>query len=309
MSSASDASLYIIEETVAGTIPTTGNLNEMAFSSFSLTAAPTFTQSSLIRSNRIAPDSIKTGDEVQGTISSEFSEDTFDLLLAAGMSNNWDTSGATVDTLEVGDIDKTFTILEEWGYLSEALKRHVYPQCQVGSFSITVQNEEIVGIEFTIAGKSVQFPTTDLVGLTKVPASPNSSLNACQDTTNIQIDGAPINTVINSVSVEVNNNIRAIKGLGVCGPQRFTKGLAQVGGTAELFHDDESELLYRKSVNNESSSLSFSLAAPAGKVYTFTFPKVKMEVPGPTAEGQDSDVTLSANYTVVDQTPTITRTR
>ena len=309
--SANETQISLLREVTRGT-PEVGAYQELAFSGETLTASLQTTQSGLITANRLVQSLIKTGIEAGGAITSEMSEDTFDSLLEAAMCSNWDTSGATVDTLSVGDEDHTYTINKKFNYLDDNDKKvHQFTGMQVGNFNLTATYGETVGVEFTFGGSKVEFPTDaefNAVATSVTPSAATASINACSDLADVKIGGVAINSIISSISMQVNNNLRSLSGIGSCEPQRQGKGFAEISGTMEAFHDDATEQLFRDAINSTENSFEFSMQGPS-KTYTVKVPVFLSQTDSAQASGSNTDNTISLNYTAIRDSITIERTR
>lgn len=309
--SANETSLYYALEATRGVSPV-GAYQELAFSGETLTASLQTTQSNLITADRLTRGLINVGIESGGAITSEMSQDTFDELLSGAFCADWDLTGPTVDVLSIGALDKTYTIFKRYGYLADVDKRHhQFQGMQVGNFNLTATYGETVGVEFTMAGQDVVFPTdagTNAVATTLTPANPSNSMNACSDLANVNFGGVPLNSIVSSITMQIGNNLSSLSGLGQCTPQRQTKGFAEVTGTIEAFHDDASENFFRDAINSTENSFDFSLAGPT-KTYTIKVPVFLSTTDSAQASGSNTTNTITLNYTAIRQSITIERTR
>lgn len=309
--SANETQLSLLREVTRG-VPLAGAYQELAFSGETLTASLQTTQSGLITANRLVQSLIKTGIEAGGAITSEMSEDTFDSLLEGAMCSTWNTAGPTVDVLSVGTDDHTWTIFKRFGYLADTDKQiHQFGGMQVGNFNLTATYGETVGVEFTFGGSKVEFPTAaehTAIATSTVPSAATASVNACSDLADVRIGGAPINSIISSITMQINNNLRSLSGIGSCEPQRQAKGFAEISGTMEAFHDDATEQLFRDAINSTENSFEFSMQGPT-KTYTVKVPVFLSQTDSPQASGSNTDNTVSLNYTAIRDSISIERTR
>lgn len=98
---------------------------------------------------------------------------------------------------------------------------------------------------------------------------------------------------IKSLKLNVNNNTRAQKALGVFGTVGVGYGELAISGTLEVFV--ENAAYYTKWLNGTSTSLSVGMADAEGNGYMFDFDKIKFKDGGLNMSGRD-DVMLSLPF-------------
>lgn len=110
MSSSNLVRVAVIEESVLGETPASGDFSTARFTSESISGTPTTTQSQQIRSDRMSSGQISVGLEVGGEINFELAKDpVFDLFMESAMLNDWDTVAAVTVDLTLDASAKTLT--------------------------------------------------------------------------------------------------------------------------------------------------------------------------------------------------------
>lgn len=305
MSASTDVVLAFAEQTATGVIPG-GAWDILSTSTDSISFDQT-TVDSQRRSggSRIAAATIPIGSTASGEITTEFSEDDFDIWLAAAFANDWDTTGATEDVLSVGSIAKQFSIARQYQYNTGGLDIHVLQDTIVSSLGLTMAAQEIIGLTIGFAAG----------GITTPAASPWASLNAvsandvavtCKTMDSVMINNAESNSIISNITFDLTNETRALYDVRQCSPRIQSLGSTSIGGEITAYHDDESEQWFRDSLNGGTSAIEWTINGGT-KTYRVVFPKATNGAQGPDTSGDD--VTVTWPFSAVDDSPVIYRSK
>ena len=110
MSSANRVVLKLIEETVYGETPATGDFSTARYTSESLSGTPDTTESQNLRTDRQSSGQVVTGLEVGGDINIELAKDSVtDLLMSSAMHSAWNVLAPITADLTIDATAKTIT--------------------------------------------------------------------------------------------------------------------------------------------------------------------------------------------------------
>lgn len=99
---------------------------------------------------------------------------------------------------------------------------------------------------------------------------------------------------VHNVKLDLTNNLRGQKALGVFGNAGVGYGEFAVSGTMECYFEDQT--LYEMALNGDNTSLHLGVSDIAGNGYLYSMPKVKFKDPGLNLGNKDSDVMLSLPF-------------
>lgn len=171
--------------------------------------------------------------------------------------------------------------------------------CQANGMSLDIQVGSIVSGNFAFLGQS----HVGMVGATTLPGSPVASqslevMNAVADIGLIYEAGASILTstssFIKSVKLDISNNMRAQKAVGVMGNVGVGLGELAITGTLEIYVPDAA--YYTKWFNGVNTSLAIGMADAAGNGYLIELDKVTFKDGGLNPGGQSEDAMLTLPF-------------
>ncbi len=304
MSEANRVELKYVAEATYGTTPTNSTAwQAMRYASHSLGGRPSTVVSNEISTTRQVADLIMVGQQVGGEIACEFSCNTYDDLMQAAMCGTW-----TDDVLKVGTTDRSFSI--EAKYADWTTPQYLqYKGMKVGSMAFNFAYGSVATCTFGFAGKQHLSTTISLLGIGSVAAATTTDvLNGSSDISGVEIDGSAPASIVKAITVNVDNSLRAIEGVGDVGPQDQAYGRAMITGTIEMYFDDVAA--YTKLLANTTATFEFTVGDGSNS-YTFYFPKIKFNSGAPEASGIDTDVMqrleFTALYDATDSALKITR--
>lgn len=193
-----------------------------------------------------------------------------------------------------GDTPKSFTLEWEQSDIDQYL---FYRGMQGNSLSLSVDVGSIITGSFGFTGLS-----HDIAGASVLPGVPVASqsldvMNAVTDVGLVLENGANLlsaGSFLKSVKLDINNNHRAQKAVGVYGNAGIGAGEMAVSGSLEVYF--ESATYYNKWLKGTNTSLAIGFADQLGNGYLFEMDKVRFKDGGLNFGGRDSDVMLSLPF-------------
>jgi hypothetical protein len=172
-----------------------------------------------------------------------------------------------------------------------------YKGMQPNMLSLSLQVGSIITGSMGFMGR-----THDITQTTILPGSPVASqsldpMNAVTDVGMVMENGTNLLTAgsfINSLSLEINNNLRAQKSIGVYGNSGVGVGELAVSGSMEVYFEDAT--YYRKWLDGTTTSLAIGMADQLGNGYLFEMDKVKFRDGSLTPGGKDGDGMLTLPF-------------
>lgn len=166
---------------------------------------------------------------------------------------------------------------------------------QANTFDLSLDVGAVAKGSFGFTGRGHSMQATPLI--TGASASQTLEvMNGVTDIGAIYENGVSIlgaTSFIKSLKLNVNNNTRAQKALGVFGTVGVGYGELAISGTLEVFV--ENAAYYSKWLAGTTTSLSVGMADAAGNGYMFDFDKIKFKDGGLNMSGRD-DVMLSLPF-------------
>jgi hypothetical protein len=140
---------------------------------------------------------------------------------------------------------------------------------------------------------------------TTLPGGPNFTasqdgevMNAVTDLGVIAVGGSNLlaggTSFVRNLSLEINNNLRGQKALGVFGNAGVGIGEFAVSGTMEVYFQDEA--LYEQALEGENTTLAFGVADFTGAGYLVELDKIRWVNPAMNPGGKDSDMMVSLPF-------------
>ena len=172
-----------------------------------------------------------------------------------------------------------------------------------GMFANTMELSLDVGAIITGSFGFMGLGHDGMVQATTLPGTPVASnslevMNAVADVGLIYENGSSIfsggTSFIKSVKLNVNNNLRAQKAIGVYGNAGVGSGELSVTGSMEVYLQDAS--YYNKWLQGTNTSLAFGMADALGNGYLIELDKVQFTDGGLNMGGRSDDVMLSLPF-------------
>lgn len=167
-----------------------------------------------------------------------------------------------------------------------------YTGMRVASMNFGVTADQIVTFGASFLGKQA-FSGASVAG-TVTNASANQVMNATSNVGTLVEGGASLATAIQSATMEVNNNLRALRGVGSSGAIGINFGTIGVSGQIGVYFEDLT--MYSKFLNQTQSSLSIPVTDPDGNSIVLSILNMKFSDGNPEAGGINQDVILPMDY-------------
>lgn len=303
MSSGSKQGLAIAVETLMGTVNSPFARKKLRHTSCTIDGQTTGTQSDEIREELISSGEYKTSAAFAGDIVGELSYGTYDDLFSAAFHKEW-----TANVLSIGSLIKSFSVLREYrdsgGY-------HVFKGMQVTAMTIEVPEEGMVKVTFSLQGTG-RDPVTFILPLGVVTPETTTKLFTNVGVGDITIDGQSMQDIACvtafTMTIEFTTEAQKCLGKGLSVGKIMSTGV-NITGSATLAWGDEAaslnELKYTDTPASFTIPLSDSEDADANK-YIIHIPEATLQGELPTGSRTDL-LQFSLNYTVRNQSPTLTR--
>ena len=205
------------------------------------------------------------------------------------------------DKIGIGTTKKSFSV--EKAFLDLTEKAINYRGMIVSQMSLNVAYGEIVTGAFTFQGNDYQPVTagadfmTD--GETINNAGTTNSMNGSIDMPFVIVEDSTLDEAtfcIQSVSVNINNNLTAQNCIGRAAPQDYSEGTAQIEVSLDAYLADENWQLLAKKLSQVSFSLGFLIRNSDG-YYGVYMPAVQVSFDDPASAGINQDVIISMSGT------------
>jgi hypothetical protein len=260
-----------------------------------------------LRSDRNVADLIQVSRQNTGSFEYEMSGDSFDAIIAAAMFSTWLTN-----VCKNGVTRTSFTIEKGWADVSRFIQ---YKGMVPNTMSLNLKTGAIATGSFGfIGGAATQSATT--VATTTVAATTTKVLN-CMTNVAQFMEGSTLTNLtgiyVQDLSINVNNNLRLIQGIGLSAPGDIGVGKCEVTGTFNAILNASTQTrLMATFLAGTASKLKFQMTDGASDTMLFELNNIKYESDTLPTPGQDADVIenigFRALYTVGD-TATIKITR
>lgn len=282
IASGSRHSMGFVAESAFGVTPATPVFKNLRHTGTSLALTKEAIQSAELRSDRQISDYRGGNRSVAGDISAELSFGTFDDLIEAALCGSW-----SADVLKAGVERRSFTIERHFADIGE---RHRYTGCEINTLALSVAPNAVVTATFGILGSDYSIGTSPLTGATYEPATTTSPFDSFTGT--IKEGGQDI-AVVTSLELSLENGMEAMFVVGSNKTLEPSIGRSNLTGTLTAYF--ESKALLEKFINEDDSSLEFSLVDLDGNSYVFTLPRIRYTGGQPDVSGEGA-ITLSMPF-------------
>jgi Phage tail tube protein len=215
---------------------------------------------------------------------------TLTVANASGTAENSSVAVVSQKTMRNGTTKQSVLIEKQYEDLTTNYIN--YRGMRVAGLSLNIQTEEIVTGTFRFMGSRGNIATATVSGGFTGPST-NNSMTASLNVGSIVEGGASLTTAIKSITLDLNNNVRALMGVGQAGAIGINMGSIGLTGRVEAYFEDQA--LYTKVVNHTSSSLEFRFTDEALNVMVITLAQLRFSG-NPQNPGIDQDVMLPLEY-------------
>lgn len=194
-----------------------------------------------------------------------------------------------------GTTKKSFTIQKEFEDLATPEFMN-FTGARVANWSLELATGSILNTSFGILAKDAAMAEAQFGSATENAASTTTVLNAVDNIASIAFDGDPGGNTFyfNSLSIELDNNLRGQEAVGTLGFIGVEAGRLSLTGSIELYF--ENSTLFDKFKAATTFSLSFLAQDAAGNVYIVNIPRAKYTEMEIVAGGLDQDIFVSASF-------------
>lgn len=195
---------------------------------------------------------------------------------------------------------KSYTIEKDWNDITQF---QTFQGMRYGQLALTVEVGSIATGVWTLSGKgNVQMdPSRTNVATTGAvtPTEPDTTdqLNATSNVGQLIEGGVVLTTCVESVAIQVANNLRNINCVGSKFPNDVNAGFVDVTGTLTAYFEDKA--LFDKFLNHTQSSFAISMSDAAGNEIVITMPRIFFGSGSPVAGGGNDDVRLEMEFTAI----------
>jgi hypothetical protein len=233
--------------------------------------------------------------KVASTTSTEITLDAATQISGAGLGITAVAGfSVTQSVVSNGNTAKFFTFEYDQTDIAQLLQ---FRGMQTNSMDLKLDVGSIITGSFDFMGMSHGITQTTTLPGTPVASQSLDPMNAVTDVGLVMENGANLlsaGSFIKSVSLNIANNLRAQKAVGVFGNAGIGSGELAVSGSLEVYFEDAT--YYNKWLNGTTTSLAIGMADQLGNGYMFEMDKVKFKDGGLNMGGKDSDVMLSLPF-------------
>lgn len=265
----------------------------------------TLTDSEMLNGSRIKSSGMVTGGEITGDIEAELMYETYDDFMAAAFWNDWTVKAPSAPSkLVIGDKRKMMAITKDF---SDIKAFYAFKGVHVNSLKIDVTTDGLVKVTFGLMG--LGYETSKTVTFAKSPAAAAVTGKKASALTigDIKSDGTPIGVCVEAFSFELDNQSEIQKCLGsnLYGGNLFAM-IANCSGSMTIAFGEKAYDILELQRTGATMSIEVPIMFNATDGYLITIPKAQISGDIPSASGSDL-VTAEVSYTVVDESPVITK--
>lgn len=166
----------------------------------------------------------------------------------------------------------------------------------VGSMSLSMDSQSIIGTTFTFTGKRGEYDTSGFSGATYFRRQSRTALNTSSNVGKFAEGGTEISgtNLVTSASVDITNNLRARTAVGSLGATSIGAGTSDITGSLSTYFDTED--LLNKVISNTDTSMQFSLKDNGGAVTFLDLPRMKFSSGSTSISGRNDDVMAELEF-------------
>ncbi len=302
IASGSARRIAYVKETVFGTTPATPAFQIMRATGGGPRTNKSTDTSKEIQGDRNVRDEYLLGIDVAGAYDFELTYGTLDALLEGVLFGAWDD-----DVLKNGVIPSSYTF-EEFLEIGATDSYSRFTGMMASSLSLSINARAAVTGSLNLMGQKETLGTAIIAGATYVDPNDNPVATASANVAALTVAGGT--PKVRSLTMEINNNLRARPVVGSKYSEEFGYGRCEVSGTLECYF--ESNALYQSVLDHGSGALSFAIGVDTAEKYQFDLGKIIFGNGDRRPGGNDDDVMVSIPFRAVlndadDATIKITR--
>lgn len=298
MSSGAKVVSAYVAQTDKDVLPTTG-WKVLPNISNGLNNATTLTDSEMLNGTRVKTSGQVTSGEITGDLSAELAYGVYDDFLAAAFWNDWTVGGE----LTIGDARKMFAVTKDF---TDIAAFYAFKGVHVNTLSIEITTDGIINITFGLMGLGYETQKTASysAGAAATIVGAKASGLSVGD---ILHDSNPIGVCVEAFTFELDNQSEIQKCLGsnMYGGNIHAM-IANASGSMTIAFSEKAYDILELQRTGGVMSIEVPIEFEDGTGYTIELPKVQIsgDIPSPTGSEL---VTAEVTYTVVDESPVLTR--
>lgn len=259
----------------------------------------TLTDSEILNGTRVKTQGIVTGGEITGDIETELMYETYDDFIAAAFWNDWSAEGE----LTISDKRKMFAITKDF---TDIKAHYVFKGIHVNSLTIEVTTDSIVKLTLGLIGLGYESRKT-ISYATSPDAMVDSKKASGLSIGEIKADGSPIGVCVEAFTFTIDNQAEIQKCLGnnLYGGNIHAM-IANVGGSMTIAFSEKAYDILELQRTGALMSVEVPIMFTETDGYIITLDKIQISGDIPSPSPTDI-VTAEVTFTVVDESPTITR--
>jgi hypothetical protein len=287
IASGSGRQIAYIAETVFGTTPATPTFKVLRATGGALRTNKSTVVSDEIRSDRNVSEEIQVGQDVTGSYNFELSYGTLDDFLEAALCGTWATN-----VLKNGTTQRSFTIEERIDIGAGAFSFSRFDGVAVNAMALDIASRAIITGSVDLMGQNETLASAIVTGATYTAANTKAIQNSTASIGALTIAGAAAK--IRSLSLRVDNNMRARPLVGSLYTDSFGLGRADITGTFQAYFEDNT--LYQSVLNHGGGAISLTVGTVANEKYTILLPAVQFTNGERQPGGVSDDVMVSIPF-------------
>lgn len=266
MSDGSRHSVAFVRESTFGVTPATPSFQNLRSTSCNLALSKNSSQSDELRQDRQIAHFKHGAQSVAGELGFELSATTFDDFLESALGGTWSS-----DVLKAGVLRRSYTLERFFGDILAANKPwHRYVGCEINAFNLSVPTEGKVTGSFAFMGKDIAIDDAIITGSSYTASTTTEVIDSFTGTVE---EGGAVNGVATEITLALQNGLAAKPVIGSKTTLEHSIGRSNLTGQGTFYF--ENSTLLEKFIDEDSSSLEFSLNDGAGNSYSFLLPKIK----------------------------------
>jgi hypothetical protein len=277
------AQLGYMQEAAYG-VPPTGAYKRLRFTSETLTGNKARQRTGEINGTREAAEAVTTEESASGALNFGLSYGAYDDILSAILGGEWATN-----VLKPGLVFKSFTVEKRF---SPTLFLR-YPGLFFTGANLTMARGQFLSMSCNaIAKEEKNFATSLSTGGNYTAATTGRIMDPVGGVRDIQLNGAAIAAVVNSINLSISNDGAAADyGLGSAAAQGMRMGTLTVGGRIEMYFRDF--VMYERFKSEARGALSWKTIDADGNAYQWAISQAGIMNPSITAGGVNQPVMAS----------------
>src|SRR5215471_428265 len=170
----------------------------------------------------------------------------------------------------------------------------LYSGCMNNTFKLTLEAKKIATGTCDFIGKGAKPSSTSASSGGYNPQTTNPVLNCSNNIGKISQGGAPVNTGIKMMTIELNNNLRPLAAIGQADLYGVGLGRCEVKGSMQMYFNDNAIL--SMFISHTKSSFGCVLTDGAGGAISIDIPSLQYDTGKTDVAGINTDVMIDTTY-------------